>query len=60
MLAAIPLTAKAKDVVIAPTDEQALNQFVAHYNTYIGRLQSGLVDVKEWARVEQAWKRVTG
>lgn len=41
-----------------PTEAPALNGFVAQYNAYIGELQAGKVDVKQWRRVEEAWQRL--
>lgn len=43
----------------AVTDEQKLNAFAREYNDYVARLRTGIIDVKRWARVVEAWKRLT-
>jgi hypothetical protein len=42
----------------APGDADAMNRFAAEYNRYTAELAGGVVDVKQWARVEEAWKAV--
>lgn len=39
-----------------PTGIEPMNRFSNEYNRYVSRLQGGVVDVKQWARVESAWK----
>lgn len=44
----------------SPTDESKLNGFATHYNRYVEALRSGLVDLKEWRRVQRAWETLEG
>jgi hypothetical protein len=39
-----------------PTDVDAMNRFAQEYNSYARELQAGRIDVKQWVRVEQAYK----
>ena len=41
-----------------PVNVDAMNRFADAYNRYSGELRAGIVDVRQWARVEQAWKEV--
>lgn len=41
-----------------PGDVDTLNKFAVEYNRYAEELRGGVVDVKQWARVEEAWKAV--
>jgi hypothetical protein len=43
-----------------PTDDQALNAFAGEYNRFVEKLKQGLVDVKAWKKVVQAWERLVG
>lgn len=57
---ALPLSkTKKPDVVTAPTDETRMNDFVKEYNTYVGLLRLGQVDLRAWKRTAQAWGRLT-
>ena len=42
-----------------PTDPDALNAFARQYGVYIDALRNNVVDLKQWARVVRAWRRVT-
>lgn len=35
-----------------------MNRFAGEYNKYAEELHSGIVDLKQWGRVEDAWKAV--
>lgn len=54
LLAAVPLAAGRYDRV--PTDPEALNELVKQYNRYVGQLKAGVVDIKQWRKVEKAWE----
>jgi hypothetical protein len=41
-----------------PTDIDAMNRFADAYNRYCEGLHEGRIDVKQWQRVENAWKAV--
>lgn len=43
-----------------PTDIVALNYFACQYNRYGESLERGIVDVAQWKRIVQAWRRLTG
>lgn len=36
-----------------------MNDFVKEYNTYVGLLRLGQVDLRAWKRTAQAWGRLT-
>ncbi len=42
----------------APVDVGALNKFAEEYNRYAAKIHDGVVDVKQWEKVERAWKDV--
>lgn len=42
----------------APTDVERMNRFARHYNLYCEHLRAGVVDMKEWERVERAWRAI--
>ena len=42
----------------APSDIDKLNAFAIEYNDYIVKLQQSILDVKQWKRVEESWKRI--
>lgn len=42
-----------------PTTYEDLDPFVRQFNTYVGCLQQGVLDLKQWARVKRAWERMT-
>lgn len=42
----------------APGELDALNAFAARYNAYIAKLRGGIVDAREWSRVEKAWREL--
>ena len=44
----------------APTDERTMNSFAHTYNDYVERLRAGVVDLKRWKHVTEAWRRMTG
>jgi hypothetical protein len=44
----------------APNDTDRMNRFASEYNRYAEELRGGVVDVKQWARVEKAWRAVNG
>lgn len=39
-----------------PTDADTINSFVREFNKYIESYNSGVVDLKEWQRVEKKWE----
>ena len=41
-----------------PTDLDDLNNFATHYNRYVESLRDGHLDLKQWARVADAWTRL--
>jgi hypothetical protein len=41
-----------------PTDIDALNRFADAYNGYARGLHEGRIDIKQWQRVEAAWKAI--
>ncbi|HTB10939.1 MAG TPA: hypothetical protein VK752_05185 [Bryobacteraceae bacterium] len=41
-----------------PGDVDSMNRFAGEYNKYAEELHSGIVDLKQWGRVEDAWKAV--
>lgn len=43
-----------------PTDAEPLNAFAREYNRYTGELAGGVIDVKQWAKVEKAWRAIAG
>lgn len=43
-----------------PSEEGPLNAFATEYNRYVASLRAGVVDVRQWRRVVQAWERLTG
>lgn len=43
----------------APEDIDTLNRFAAEYNRYISGLHDGVLDTHQWARVEDAWKKLS-
>lgn len=42
----------------AATDSEAMNLFSHEYNEYVDRLNRGIVDVKQWRRVVDAWRKI--
>lgn len=52
------IAALSKDAVRAPGDIGTLNRFAEAYNRYVAELREGQVDLKQWERVERAWKEV--
>ena len=52
-----PALAKAA-IPNPPTDEAGLNSFAKHYNRYVEQLRGGIIDLKEWGRVVENWKRL--
>jgi hypothetical protein len=41
-----------------PGDVASMNRFATEYNRYAAELHEGVVDVKQWGRVEKAWEAV--
>ena len=41
-----------------PTDAARLNKFADEYNRYATEMKSGIVDVKQWKRVMEAWREL--
>ena len=54
----LPLAAFGKEPSRAPVDPATLENLAHNYNLYIDKLKQGLVDVKQWERVEKAWKEL--
>jgi len=50
----MPLVAERR----GPSDVESLNRFAEAYNRYAAELHSGQVDLKQWQKVERAWKEV--
>jgi hypothetical protein len=48
----------AKEPCRAPGNLDSMNAFAAEYNRYGDELRAGTVDMKQWERVEKAWKAV--
>ena len=42
----------------APEDPETMNAFAGEYNKYVTLLHSGVVDLRQWAKVEAAWNRL--
>jgi hypothetical protein len=57
LLGAVPLVARPTPGR-APTDIDELNAFARAHNKYLERLREGIVDVRQWRRVEEAWTRL--
>lgn len=45
---------------VVPTDIDTLNRFADEYNAYARQAQAGVIDTKQWQRVERAWRSMTG
>ena len=43
---------------LAPSDYSRLNAFVKEWNAYTISFQGGVIDVKQWSRVRDAWERL--
>ena len=43
-----------------PTDPEPLNAFAHQYRVYIEGLRNNVVDIKQWARMARAWRKLTG
>ena len=41
-----------------PADVGSMNSFATEYNRYVEELRAGVVDLKQWGRVEKAWEAV--
>ena len=39
-----------------PTDPDSLNRFAIRWNAYLSQLQRGIVDLKAWSKVNEAWQ----
>lgn len=46
------------EVSSAPADLDRLNNFAERYNAYVMALQNGVVDLRLWRRVTDAWRRI--
>lgn len=55
---ALALPIGAREPVRVPVDLETLNGYADQYNRYVEELQSGVVDVKQWERVERARKAI--
>lgn len=62
-IAAASATLKAKSCPEpdqrTPTDPEPMNAFADAYNRYAETLRGGVIDLKQWARVSDRWKKMT-
>jgi hypothetical protein len=62
LLFAAGFAVKAKErlpkVPLIPVDPERINNFAKEFNIFTRALQDGLVDVKQWDKVEESWKKL--
>jgi hypothetical protein len=42
----------------APVDPEVMNRFAAAYGKYVGSLNDGILDPRQWEDVEKAWGKI--
>lgn len=42
----------------APTDPDVMNRFAKEYGKYVGSLNEGILDPRQWEDVEKAWGKI--
>ena len=47
-----------EEAQVAPSDLVRMNHFGDEYNKYIGKLNEGVRDIKQWEKVKKAWKEI--